>query len=51
MEVAMNGVRIDLLKEVEKFALPDAGQQTGARPFRAWLGASKERFERWLARL
>lgn len=50
MEVAMNGVRQDLLKEVEKFAVSDAGRAAG-RPFRAWLGASKERFERWLARL
>lgn len=50
MEVAMNGVRYDLLKELEKFVPSDAGQP-GVRPFRAWLGASKERLERWLARL
>jgi len=50
VEVAMYAVRQDLLKEVEKFALPDV-EQPGARPFRAWLGAIKERFERWLARL
>ena len=46
----MHGVKRDLLTEVEKFALSDM-EQPGATSFRAWLGASKERFESWLARL
>ena len=50
VEVAMHGVKRDLLTEVEKFALSDM-EQPGATSFRAWLGASKERFESWLARL
>jgi hypothetical protein len=50
VEVVMNGVRRDLLTEVEKFTLSET-EQPGATSFRAWLGANKERFERWLARL
>lgn len=50
LEITMNGVKREVLREVEKFALSEM-EQPGAGDFRAWLGASKERYERWLARL
>ena len=50
IEITMNGVKREVLREVEKFALTEV-EQPGAGDFRAWLGASKERYERWLARL
>lgn len=50
IEVALNGVKFDLLKDIQEFE--KAGSQSSdANAFRMWLSKKKERYEKWLARL
>lgn len=50
VEVASNGVKTDVLKEIQRFE--DAGEQpSGANAFREWLNWNRERYEKWRSRL
>lgn len=47
-EIAMSGVRRDLLEEIQRFQL---SPQTSPGSIHGWLTASKQRYETWLSRL
>lgn len=49
VEVAMNGVRRDLLEAIERFLVTNPKPQL--KDVRAWLGETRLRYEAWLARL
>lgn len=50
LQIAIYGVRKRALDDLNKFAYNSA-QASNDKAFRAWLSATKERYEAWLARL
>lgn len=50
IDVASNGIKTDLLKELQKFEKPGA-QPANGRAFRRWLQTNREKYETWLLRL
>lgn len=50
IEVALNGMKFDLLKSLQAFEKASP-QPIDANAFRSWLIKSKERYEKWLSNL
>ncbi|HEY0005643.1 MAG TPA: hypothetical protein VGB17_12605 [Pyrinomonadaceae bacterium] len=50
IEIAMHGTKKELLDEIEAFRRKQ-GQTPDAKAVQAWLQATKEKYQRWLARL
>jgi hypothetical protein len=50
VEIALNGVKTDFLKEIQKYERERA-ESTDESNYRAWLSARKARYEKWLSNL
>ncbi|HUQ33497.1 MAG TPA: hypothetical protein VM095_15350 [Pyrinomonadaceae bacterium] len=50
IEIALNGVKTDFLKEIQKYQRERAESKDEGN-YRAWLGARKARYEKWLSNL
>jgi hypothetical protein len=50
IEIALNGVKTEFLKEIEKYER-ESTQSMDEKAFRAWLSARKARYEKWLSNL
>jgi len=50
VEIALNGVKTDFLKEIQKYERESA-ESANESNYRAWLNARKARYEKWLSNL
>jgi hypothetical protein len=50
VEIALNGVKTDFLKQIQKYERERA-ESTDENDYRAWLSARKARYEKWLSNL